>query len=450
MMNALDEAIKEGSSLGCPEVESFVSSVRIKQVSAEHNMCNSGRTSQEYGLFVRAGVGKRIGMSFTNSLASRDVRDCTRSAARLAKLRPEDKSWKGFPSPGRRSIAAIGQRDSSVANMEMADLVGLCEDMIEASLGVHKSVNVSSAGVEMRENARGVVSTSGVRAFGVDTTLSTYCYCVSGRGTSVTPECWEGGASRKSDIDFRSLGRSAAEIAMLSSKRVRPCAGRFDIVFSPFALGMSDGGFMRSVLSSALSGESVVRGKSFLAGRAGASISSDTLSIRDNPRAPGRSGSRPFDDEGMPTERTELIDSGVLRGFLWDSSSASLAGARSTGNARRDLLSGELTVKPNNLEVVPERLSWRELCEDIRRGYLVWSCQGGHTSNIETGRYSFVANPGMLVEDGEIVGGVRGAMVSGNVLELLRGTDVVGGDVRDLDGCLMPSIRFRDVRVDTG
>jgi len=449
-MNALDEAVKEGSSLGCTEVESFASSVRIKYVFAEHNMCNSGRASQEHGLFVRAGVGRRVGVSFTNSLASRDVRDCARNAARFAKLRPEDTSWNGFPSPGKISSAALGQRDSSVVDLEMADLVGLCEDMIEASIGVNKNVSVSSAKVETRENARGVVSTSGVRAFGADATLSTYCFCVSGHGSNVTPECVEGGASRRSDIDFRSLGRSAGEIAVLSSKRVRPCAGKFDIVFSPFALGSSDGGFMRSVLSSALSGESVARGKSFLVDRIGDRVSSDALSLRDNPEAAGRSGSLPFDDEGMPAKRTELIDSGILRGFIWDSSSAYLAGAISTGNARRDLLTGELTVRPNNLEVIPERLSWRELCEDIRRGYLVWSCQGGHTSNVETGNFSFVANPGMLVENGEVVGGVRGAMVSGNLPDLLRGADVVGGDTRDLEGCLMPSIRFRDVRVDTG
>jgi len=448
--DALSTAIREGLSAGCTEVEAFASSVRVKQVLAEHGTCSSSRLSLEYGVFVRAAVGKRVGVSFVNSLALPDVRDCSRQAARTASLRPEDASWGGFPAARGKSSSVKGILDASVENLEMSDLVESCETLIGASADFHRSVTAASAAVEVRDTSRGVENTSGVSVFSRDAMLSAHCYCVSGKGSRVTPECGEGGASRRTDMDFESLGESAAEIAVLSSRRAQPSAGEFDIVFSPFALGYADGGLVRSILGSALSGESVARGKSFFAGRVGDRVSSDILTVRDNPRAAGRCGSRPFDDEGVPTDRTELIESGVLRGFMWDSSSASIGGTRSTGNARRDPWSGALAVKPNNMEVVPSKLSWRELCEDVRRGYLVWACQGGHTSNMETGNFSFVASPGLMIQDGEIVGGVRGTMVSGNMVELLGKVDLVGGDVRDLGDCLMPSMRFRDVRVYTG
>jgi len=448
--DALSTAISQGLSAGCSEVEAFASSVRVKQVLAEHGVCSSSKASREYGVFVRVAVGKRVGVSFVNSLAPLDVRDCSRQAARNANMRSEDASWNGFPAARGRSSSVRGILDASVENLEMSDLVESCETLIDASADFHRSVTVASATVEVRDTSRGVRNTSGVNVFSRDAMLSAHCYCVGGKGSRVTPECGEGGASRRTDIDFESLGESAAEIAVLSSKRAQPSAGEFDIVFSPFALGYADGGLVRSILGSALSGENVVRGKSFFAGRVGDRVSSDTLTVRDNPRAAGRCGSRPFDDEGVPTDRTELIKSGVLRGFLWDSSSASIGGARSTGNARRDPWSGALAVRPNNMEVVPSKLSWRELCEDVRSGYLVWACQGGHTSNLETGNFSFVANPGLMIRNGEVVGGVRGTMVSGNMVDLLGKVDLVGGDVRDLGDCLMPSMRFGDVRVYTG
>lgn len=92
----------------------------------------------------------------------------------------------------------------------------------------------------------------------------------------------------------------------------------------------------------------------------------------------------------------------------------------------------------------------RSLIESVDHGYLVWACQGAHTSNTETGGYSFVASPGLLIEGGEVVGGVRGAMVSGNVSELLSNVERVGADVKDFGNALMPSALFKDVKVTTG
>jgi PmbA protein len=99
---------------------------------------------------------------------------------------------------------------------------------------------------------------------------------------------------------------------------------------------------------------------------------------------------------------------------------------------------------------MPDRGSMKSLIESVDHGYLVWGCQGSHTSNTETGGFSFVASPGLLIKNGEVVGGVRGSMVSGNVTDLMKNVERVGADVVDFGSALMPSILFRNVKITTG
>jgi PmbA protein len=103
-----------------------------------------------------------------------------------------------------------------------------------------------------------------------------------------------------------------------------------------------------------------------------------------------------------------------------------------------------------NLVVERGRGDLDSLVRQMDRGYLVWGCQGAHTANVETGDFSFVASPGLKIEHGEIVGGVSGALVSGNVMDLLGGVEMVGSDQKDFGSSLMPSMVFRDVRITTG
>jgi PmbA protein len=98
----------------------------------------------------------------------------------------------------------------------------------------------------------------------------------------------------------------------------------------------------------------------------------------------------------------------------------------------------------------PGRGTMRDLVSEVDHGYLVWGCQGAHTSNVETGDFSFVASPGFLIERGAIVGCVRGAMISGNIMDLFSGIEKIGGDTMDCGNATQPSMLVGGVKITTG
>ena len=139
-----------------------------------------------------------------------------------------------------------------------------------------------------------------------------------------------------------------------------------------------------------------------------------------------------------------------MRQFVWDNYYGALGGDGSTGNAVRAPSTGMVFPMPLNLVVRGSDGRLDDLISEIDSGYLIWGCQGAHTSNSQTGDFSFVASPGLKIKRGDIVGGVQGAMVSGNILGLLSEVESIGDDMTDFGSSLMPSMSFRDVRITTG
>jgi len=450
LMHSLLTARKLALSSGCDEAEAFGTMSRARIVDVEQNLIKAASSIIEEGLFVRVTSGKRVGLAFSNSLTKDGIASCVRSATKLSKIAEEDSQWHGFAPAKKKSQSMTGLLDSRTSSLELSDLREMADQMMHGALSVSKAVTVTGGQVQTYHRMLGICNSSGVEQTMGESRISAFCSSVSGKGRGVSPDCLDIRVSRKPDINFEALGRSSGRIAVLCSTNEEPKTEESDVVLSPLAVGAGDMGILSVMMSRGSSGESVIRKNTFLIGKLGEQVASKNLTISDNPLAKGRSGSRPFDDEGTPTSRTELITNGVLKGFLWNSYFGNIAGHGSTGNAVRDLSTGSLSISPLNLEVQPGKGNWESLASKIDHGYLVWACQGAHTSNFESGAYSFVPSPCLLIKKGEVVGGVRGAMVSGNVLELMKNLEMVGSDVTDLGSGIMPSMSFRELKITAG
>jgi PmbA protein len=108
---------------------------------------------------------------------------------------------------------------------------------------------------------------------------------------------------------------------------------------------------------------------------------------------------------------------------------------------------GLVEIAPSNTVVEPGGRDIRDIVSEIEHGYLIRDVQGAHSSNPESGDFSMVGNPAILIEDGEMVGAVHGLMVSGNVYELLNGAVEVAETPIVLEGLIGPEIVFEDVGV---
>ena len=421
-----------------------------RSVTVERGRISGADSALATGLHVRACVDGKVGGAFCNDFSQAKVSECIAEAVRTAGFRETDTRWGGFPAGGREYARVDGLYDKSVAEVDVRTLGMMAEEMVGGALSVSRKVAVPYGAVEALEMTLGVVNSSGVNALMKETRLQALICCVAGSGESISPDCEESSMSRGCDLRTEKVGERAGWIADKSTHLSGAETEECEVVFSPMSLGMSESGLLSVVLNKAFSGQSVMQRTSFLTDKVGEQIWSSHVSMSDNPLLSGKCGSRPFDDEGLPATKTQVVRKGVLRGYLWDDYYGAMSGEGSTGNAVRDLSSGTVSVAPLCLQLSPGKGNMHSLIEEVDHGYLVWGGQGSHTSNQETGEFSFVASPGLLIEDGEVVGGVRGAMISGNILALMQNVERVGADVVDFGNSLMPSVLFRDVRVTTG
>jgi PmbA protein len=146
-----------------------------------------------------------------------------------------------------------------------------------------------------------------------------------------------------------------------------------------------------------------------------------------------------FDGEGVPSQRTVLIQDGILRGYLYDSYTAGKEGTKSTGNAVRAGYTGLPSVGIRNL-MVGSRES-RDLLAETN-GIVVGSLIGAHTANPISGDFSVEAKNAFLIAPGEVARPVGSLMLAGNFFELLKHIEV-GRDVRVVGAIVTPTVKVR-------
>jgi len=198
--------------------------------------------------------------------------------------------------------------------------------------------------------------------------------------------------------------------------------GPTNVLFTPRAVADV---FMTLYLG--VSGAMVDRKISPLAGKLGQTVFDERVTIYDDGLAKGAYESAPFDDEGVPMQRTPVFESGVLKNFLTDLRTARKLDLPLTGNAlraKRLVLTKDLGKVPS-----PEVTNWRmeggtkssdELLAGMKEGVIIDSIMGILMSNLTAGDFSGNVAYGLKVENGKTVGRVKDTMVSGNVYKLLR------------------------------
>ena len=173
-----------------------------------------------------------------------------------------------------------------------------------------------------------------------------------------------------------------------------------------------------------------------------------SLSLCDDATIPYQVASCPCDDEGVPGQRTPLIENGVVSQFLYDLQTAGLANTRSTGNGSRN---GGLPAPSINSLVIKEgETSLADMVTGIKLGLIVEQLIGAAQGNVLNGDFSGNVLLGYKIENGEITGRVKDTMVSGNVYHVLKQIDAIGNDARWVEGFLKtPSIYCSNMSVAT-
>lgn len=238
------------------------------------------------------------------------------------------------------------------------------------------------------------------------------------------------------------LGRDAGEYAVsLLGGRPVPTA-RVPVVFRPSA------GFAPLLyVASALNGQALAEERSWLAGRGDEPIGSSLVTIRDDGRRPSGVGSAPFDDEGVDTRRTALVEHGRVSGAITDLASAKRLGRRSSGNAVRNGYDALPQASMRNLYLEPGEHAPEDILASVTNGFWVWGLRGWWIGN-DPSNPTFSSDAfGLWIENGKPTRPVARVTIAAPLDELLSHVDMVGSDLRWEGNVATPTYRVSDVAV---
>jgi TldD protein len=197
----------------------------------------------------------------------------------------------------------------------------------------------------------------------------------------------------------------------------------------PVVLSCEAGGTMiHEAIGHGLEADLVQQGLSVFAGRSGEEVAAPLISVVDDSTLPQKRGSFCFDDEGIPSRRTTLVDKGILKGYLFDRLAARKDGVQSTGNGRRESYRYKPAPRMTNTFIGPGASDPGEIIRSTHKGLFVKKMGGGQVDTVN-GSFVFEVNEGYLISNGRVGDPVRGATLTGNGPEVLKNIDMVGNDL---------------------
>ncbi len=229
-----------------------------------------------------------------------------------------------------------------------------------------------------------------------------------------------------------SVGRKAAERALRKLGARKVSTRRVPVIFDPETARSLIGHLFEAVR-----GDAIYRSASFLTGKLNQRVASENITIVDDGIRRGGFGSRPFDDEGIPSSVTPVIENGVLRSYLLNCYTARKLGLRTTGNAVRGI-AGPPTVGPKNFYLPAGAHRAQDIVRSVNDGFYVTELIGFGV-NIVTGDYSRGA-AGMWIENGELAFPVDEVTIAGNLADMLNHIEMVGSDLEFRSALASPTL----------
>lgn len=219
--------------------------------------------------------------------------------------------------------------------------------------------------------------------------------------------------------------REAVRQATLNLEAVHAPAGTMPVVLGPGWPGV----LLHEAVGHGLEGDFNRKGSSAFSGRLGERVASAGCTVVDDGTLQDRRGSLNVDDEGTPTQRTVLIENGILKGYIQDKLNARLMGMQSTGNGRRESYAHLPLPRMTNTYMLPGAYAAEEIIATVDKGLYAANFAGGQV-DITSGKFVFSACEAYLIENGKITKPVKGATLIGNGPEVLNKVSMIGNDLQ--------------------
>jgi PmbA protein len=394
------------------------------------------------GAGLRILVGKNTGSAYTSDLSDAGIQRMISCAVELATITTED-PYAGLPEPCElgRIEGDLGLFSPDVARLSTEWKIEQAKAAEAAALEFDKRIT-NSEGASFDTHVGYTVFANSLGF--LDGYRSSHCSVaavpVARDGDSMERDYWFSVARSADRLEKPAdIGRRAAERALRRLNARKVATQKVPVILEPrIARTLVDNIF------EAVSGDAIYRGESFLVDKMGEVVTAKTVTLTDDATTPERLGTSPFDDEGVRSRRTVVIENGVLQSWLLNSYTARKLGLKTTGNASRGL-TGNAGVGHGNLCIANGTTDPADLIKSVKNGFYVTELIGFGV-NIVTGDYSRGA-VGLWIENGELAYAVSEVTVAGSLQDMLMRIEGIGNDLEFRGAIASPTLLIGEMTV---
>ncbi len=404
-------AVKAAQSLGVDDAVAMTARGSSRMIRFANNSVTTINYLDETELTVYLAKDKKRTIASTSDMGAESVKKFVKDLFDTAKgLSPSEyvplptKATKHAPSPlgYDKRLEDAGEELPALAKRAIS---------ASTSAGAKRAAGVIDAGtVEYAILASN--GTSGTdRRSSIELNIRSFAEKdASGHGLSCS--------SSLAGLDPEEAGTRAGHDAKRMEEASEPEAGKYSVLLSPTVASN-----LIEIVGSAASAFSVEAGLSYLTDKVGGKVASESFSLTDHGVVDGGLGGRVFDDEGVRTGSTAIVEKGTLKGYLHNLTTAKKWKTESTGNA------GLVTPHPWNLEVSRGDSSYDEMVGEMKKGIVLTSNWYTRFKNYRTGEFSTVPRDGAyLVEDGKVVRPLKGMRAGDDLLRMLSSVRLMSSE----------------------
>jgi PmbA protein len=403
------------------ETEVFMVTSEETPVQFEANRLKHIQSKQSSYIALRIIKEGKIGYATATNIS--DSQNLVKAAVETAQFGITAK----FEFPPLTPCPKIEVFDPEVESVSTEEMVSLGEQLIDTVRGHTPDIDCEA------RVSKGTVSVHLINSRGGQTNYKQSIFAIGIEGQLIRDTdmlfVGDGESSCHPITDTKTIAREVVQQLERARNQVPISSKQLPVVFTPHGVASA----LIPPLMAAFNGKTVLKGASPIGDKLGQAIFDSKLWLWDDPTIAYRPGSHPCDDEGIPSQRTPLIEQGKVTSFLYDLQTAALAHTQSTGNGRRGR-GGAPTPSPNAFVIKPGSTTFDDMVSDIKEGLVIEYLMGAEQGNILGGDFSGNVLLGYKMENGKIVGRVKDTMVSGNVYQLLKQIAAIGSEAKWVGG----------------
>jgi TldD protein len=392
----------------------------------EEQIVKSATKSVAQGVGVRVIAGEKTGYAYTDEIAFDAIKRAAETASYIASTLEGTQSLSVNATPNIHNLYPV---EVPLANLELATKIDLIKRGDVAARQFDKRIREVQSGL-VDELKYVMIASSDGRLTGDVQPLSRYSItCIADDDGNL--QVGRSGGGGRIGIEFyedeqspEAFGKEAARQAIIQLEAIDTPAGTMEVVLGPGWPGV----LLHEAVGHGLEADFNRKGTSAFSGLIGQQVASELCTVVDDGTLPDRRGSLNIDDEGEPTNRTMLIENGILRGYINDRLNAGLLKNGRTGNGRRQDYKSMPMPRMTNTFMLAGKDTKEDIIKSVKHGLYAVQFGGGQV-DITSGEFAFSASEAYLIEDGRITAPVKGATLRGSGPESLKRVTAVGNDL---------------------